>query len=203
MFSNKIWSLTNWFCCLLKVHFVLQLKRDRRIQATWPPSGGKLLQLAVKKCVWGRGGSLIGDDACFSLRLGSEFCWPAPPFSSLFLTQRRNDLPAVFPSSDYAVPIHIEVSIMDVPRFKTYTHMILHPTETNTHTQLAKQIQENHSLMFIATILTCAGGSPCEWLTSSASIHQAVEVFPGSIISVLLQFYATFRLHIQKPNCSR
>lgn len=52
--------------------------------------------------------------------------------------------------------------------------------------------------MTITTILTCAEGSQCEQLTSSASIHQAVEVFPGSAICVVHQFYNTFRLHLQK-----
>lgn len=52
--------------------------------------------------------------------------------------------------------------------------------------------------MAIATILTCAESSQCEQLTSSASIHQAVEVFPGSTICVVHQFYNTFGLHLQK-----
>lgn len=103
----------------------------------------------------------------------------------------------LFLSSDYTVPVHMEVSITDVHQYKAYTHDSASYRETHTHTfSLANQGKP--SLMAIATILTCAGGSQCEQLTSSASIHQAVEVFPGSAICVVHQFYHTFRLHLQK-----
>lgn len=102
----------------------------------------------------------------------------------------------LFPSSDYTLPIHMEVSVTEVPQYKKYTHTILHPTDT--HTPLAKQIRKKHLLMVLATVLTCAGGSPWYWLTSSASIHQAVEVFPGSTKSVPPQFYSTFQLGLPK-----
>lgn len=89
---------------------------------------------------------LIKNNAYFSLRIGSVFCWQ----DFQFYTMKGTDFLPLFLSSFYTVPIHVGVLFpwLVSPQHIAYTH-------------------------------SCRG-SLWEGLTSAASIHQTMEVFPCS-----------------------
>lgn len=142
MISNEISStiITDRFCWILSSTLCLLLinrsANTSHMASLW---WQVVVTVDVTTCIWKRkkkrknGGFVlswsIGNNAYFSLRLGSEFCWQALLFISN-LIQRRND--PLFLSLYYTVPVHMEVSFAVIPQHITYTYTCTCQTETST-----------------------------------------------------------------------